>query len=492
MDAIVSDYSGRTVGHWRLLRLLGQGAFGAVYEAQHGSISGRHAALKVLHPHMSLDADIKRRFINEASAASRAEHENIVQVFDGGVTEDEIWYLVMELLRGTSLRGLLQQGRVDVPRALNIGVQMAGALRAAHALSIVHRDLKPDNIFIVARTQNAEFVKVLDFGIAKLQDELGDSPATRSGMWLGTPAYMSPEQWRTLPDIDGRADIYACGVILYECLTGQLPFHATNPFGWLNAHLNDPVPDAAALAPVPPELGGLIRRMLAKAREDRPQSMDEVLDHLEPLREQHPMPEPKVRRSAGMPQAAAAAQGSSPSQPLSPGRPSVPSTVPVAASEPRFRVWPVAIWGTVLAVAGVGAWLGMSIVDRRPKAPDGPPLPAVAPLPKAAAPAQLPGGPLFSYQARLSSRDHLNSKGGPIHSAAEVIRQDRANFHRFGQRDEEDGGDPMFADKDQRDHLEHLLRDHIAPDVAHQIVSGTPRVKVQVWGDRAEVSILQE
>lgn len=275
---IRSDLTGRMIGNWQLLRLIGEGAFGAVYEAQHQAIAGRRAAIKVLDPQMSVRPDIKRRFVNEANAASRVAHENIVQVFDGGVTEEGTCYVVMELLAGQSLAQLLTRSRLNVGRTLNIGVQAASALQAAHNVGIIHRDLKPDNIYIIARDSNPEFLKVLDFGIAKLRDDGGH---TKAGMWMGTPGYMSPEQWQTIPDIDGRSDIYALGIILYECLTGRLPYSGSTPYEWLNAHLNHPIPDPSVLAPMPPLLSQLIQRMLAKRREERPQTMAEVLGDMQ-------------------------------------------------------------------------------------------------------------------------------------------------------------------------------------------------------------------
>jgi serine/threonine-protein kinase len=274
---------GRRVGNWTLERLLGEGAFGAVYQAVNAGIAGKHAAVKVLHPHLAMHPSVKQRFLNEASAASRADHENIVQIFDGGITDEGYCYSVMELLRGRTLSSVLSAGAMDAPRVVNIGVQVAGALAAAHELGIVHRDLKPDNLFIVERAGNREFVKVLDFGVAKLQDPGGEK-LTKTGMLIGTPGYMSPEQWKTLPDIDGRADIYALGVILYECACGRLPFSGNTPYEWLRAHLEDPVPDLAATGNVEPGLWRVISRMLEKEREKRPQSMVEVLSELEAAR----------------------------------------------------------------------------------------------------------------------------------------------------------------------------------------------------------------
>ncbi len=272
------DLTGSTLGSWTLMRLLGEGGFGAVYEAQHTSISGRRAAVKVLHPHLAFQKDIKRRFISEASIASQADHENIVQVFDGGVSADGTCYVAMELLKGTSLAQCLQnEKRLDVPRTLNIVMQVAGALEAAHGMGVVHRDLKPDNIFITPRKTNPNFAKVLDFGIAKLQTQ--DSK-TATGALLGTPLYMSPEQWQTLPDIDGRSDLYSLGIILYECLTGELPYDGDTPFVLMMAHIKKDIPDPARLAPMPKDLSRLIRRLLAKQPEQRPASAHEVINEL--------------------------------------------------------------------------------------------------------------------------------------------------------------------------------------------------------------------
>jgi serine/threonine protein kinase len=219
MELEMQRFIGQTVGNWRLMRLLGEGAFGAVFESEHTAIAGRMGAVKILRPQLSMQRDIKQRFLNEASAASRAEHENIVQVFDGGISPDGTCYQVMELLKGQSLARLLHsEKRLDAARTINIGAQIAAALGAAHALGIVHRDLKPDNVFIVPRSTNPEFVKVLDFGVAKLRGDptATDDKLTSTGMIIGTAPYMSPEQWQAKPDIDGRADIFSLGVMLFE------------------------------------------------------------------------------------------------------------------------------------------------------------------------------------------------------------------------------------------------------------------------------------
>ena len=273
---------GQAVGNWRIRRILGEGAFGAVYEAEHTAISGRKGAVKILKPEVATQGSMKQRFLNEASAASRAEHENIVQIFDGGITPDGTCYQVMELLGGTVLTKLIARERkIDPARAVNIAVQIAAALQAAHNIHIVHRDLKPDNVFIVERAANAEFVKVLDFGVAKLRgDSLQtDEKLTGTGMIIGTAPYMSPEQWQSRPDVDGRADIYALGVMLFEMLCGQRPYTASTAYEWIMLHMEATPPDPVQFG-VPPQLARVVRRMLSRQPELRPQSMREVVQDL--------------------------------------------------------------------------------------------------------------------------------------------------------------------------------------------------------------------
>ena len=218
--------------------------------------------------------------MNDANASSSVEHDHVVQVFDGGITDQGTCYLVMELLQGETLkRRLARCGRLDPALAIHVGRQVAGALSAVHAVPIVHRDLKPDNIMIVPRDSDPDFVKVLDFGVAKLRVDSG-AEGSVTGSLLGTPAYMAPEQWHVLPDLDGRADIYALGVTLYRCLTGASPFAANTLPEWMQAHLHQATPDPAAVAPMPAALSLLVRRMMAKERTDRPQTMAEVAEAL--------------------------------------------------------------------------------------------------------------------------------------------------------------------------------------------------------------------
>ncbi|MSP63360.1 MAG: serine/threonine protein kinase [Myxococcales bacterium] len=293
----MSSVTGATLGNWRIGRLLGEGAFGGVYEADHTTIAGRRGAVKILHKHLSMQADLKQRFLNEASAASRADHENIIQIFDAGVSPDGNCYMVMELLRGVTLTQLIKRGRLDGQRAARIGIQIAGALQTAHDLQIVHRDLKPDNIFIVARENNAEFVKVLDFGVCKLRGEVtGDAKLTSTGMIIGTSSYMSPEQWMSKTDIDGRADIYAQGIILFECLAGRQPFLADSPYELLRMHMDQAPPDLVPYG-VPPRLNQAVQKMLAKEPNRRQSSMREVIRDLR-LAVETPAQEPPQQRGS--------------------------------------------------------------------------------------------------------------------------------------------------------------------------------------------------
>ena len=274
---------GRVVGNWRLKERIGSGSFGAVYRAEHVSLKGTAAAVKVLYPALALEAAVKQRFINEACASSRARHENIVQIFDGGVSDDGLCYVVMELLEGVTLRSLTQKGPIEMRRLIAIAIQVARGLGAAHDAGIVHRDLKPDNLLITRRHDGTDFVKVLDFGVAKLRDSAG--AATQAGTLLGTFEYMAPEQWKTAPDLDGRADLYGLGVVLFLGATGQLPYRATAPIELMKAHLHAPVPDPSTIGPVPVPLSRLIQRMMAKDRSARPANARAVVQELESVRE---------------------------------------------------------------------------------------------------------------------------------------------------------------------------------------------------------------
>ena len=234
---------------------------GAVYLAEHPAI-GRRVAVKVLHPNYAHDQQLLGRFLNEARAANAIRHPNIIEILDSGVLASGTPFLVMELLEGESLGTRLRRvGMLPVAAALELAHQTASALGAAHAKGIVHRDLKPDNLFVIPDPHHpeSERIKVLDFGIAKLQQSPLDSIKTRTGTLMGTPIYMSPEQCRGTKALDHRTDVYSLGVILYEMLVGHPPF-VSQGFGELvHMHLNvEPAPLRPERPEIPPllEAGG--------------------------------------------------------------------------------------------------------------------------------------------------------------------------------------------------------------------------------------------
>ena len=271
------SFLGRVVGGKYLIDgFLGAGAMGRVYRATQRPLD-KLVAVKVLHANLGADQGTLQRFMREAKAASRFDHPNSVAVFDFGIEPDGTAYIAMEYLRGESLDALIQrEGMLTAPRCVAIMSQVLAALSEAHDAGIVHRDLKPENIMLVSRGGEdfvGETVKVADFGIAKMLGEDGDARAaaklTATGITPGSPAYMSPEQAQALP-VDGRSDLYQCGVILYEMITGQIPFIANNAIGVIMLHISQPAPSARLRNPRCPEaLDAVIARAMAKDPERR-------------------------------------------------------------------------------------------------------------------------------------------------------------------------------------------------------------------------------
>src|SRR5262245_65790899 len=247
---------GEQFGNYRSIALLGEGGMGAVYLAEHPGI-GRRVAVKVLHKNYTRDEHLLARFLNEARAANAIRHPNIIEILDSGMLGAGTPFLVMELLEGESLGVRLRQtGALPIATAVDFAYQTASALGAAHAKGIVHRDLKPDNLFIVPdpHDTNRERIKVLDFGIAKLQQgSVADSVKTRTGTLMGTPIYMSPEQCRGTRTVDHRSDIYSLGVILFEMLVGQPPSVSERFAELINLHLNVPPPSPRPRRPALPD-----------------------------------------------------------------------------------------------------------------------------------------------------------------------------------------------------------------------------------------------
>src|SRR5512137_1347777 len=276
-----TSIEGRVLGdRYRIISRLGQGGMGSIYLAEHVTL-GKRMAVKVLRPEYSRDEELLDRFQHEARAASQIGQENIVEVFDFGHTPEGEAYFVMEALDGESLAKILHRdGPMTVGRALPIFLQICRALGAAHQRGIVHRDLKPENVFILRRTDGTDFVKVLDFGIAKGPGSPEAKRVTRAGSIIGTPEYMSPEQ-ASATAIDRRSDVYAFGVLAYETLTGQLPFDGDTPLATLMKHQSDtPIPPRRIRPELRPEVERIVLRALGKRPEDRQQSMHEISNQL--------------------------------------------------------------------------------------------------------------------------------------------------------------------------------------------------------------------
>lgn len=271
----VDPLIGTTIGNYEIKSLLGAGAMGQVFLGEHPHI-GRKVAVKVLMASFSSNPEMADRFMSEAKAVNRFNHPNIIQVFDFGKLPDGRLYLIMEFLEGQELSAYMEErGTLSIDETAALMGQIASALDAAHSAGIVHRDLKPDNIFIV-HTPTGSTVKVLDFGVAKLLDpeNMGAKHKTATGLIMGTPSYMSPEQARGIGhQIGPSTDIYALGVIVYQMLSGHLPIDAESVTQVLLKHITDPpVPIFEYLPAFPPPLWNVIAMALEKNIENRPPS----------------------------------------------------------------------------------------------------------------------------------------------------------------------------------------------------------------------------
>ena len=281
--------AGDKIGAYTILRRIGAGGMGEVYLAEHVHI-GRKAAIKMLLPELSSNADVVARFFKEARATGQLKHPGIIEILDCDVHPSGSAYIVMEYLAGENLGQYLARvgSFAAQPRtAAAIAGQIASALAAAHGKGIIHRDLKPDNIFL-APTPEAGTpvdVKILDFGIAKLVGEdTAPTRQTRTGTLLGTPIYMSPEQCRGAGQIDHRTDIYSLGCVLFEMIGGRPPFVRAGLGELIAAHIAEEPPELSSIVPsVPAVLGALVRRMLAKDPDQRPASMGDVVREIEDL-----------------------------------------------------------------------------------------------------------------------------------------------------------------------------------------------------------------
>jgi len=417
----------RVIGKWRIGRMLGEGSFGRVFASENVDISGLHAAIKVLHPFMARDRDIRRRFLNEASAASQINHPGVVRILDGGVEQDGICYVAMELLQGGDLGSRLARGPLALDLAVRLIRDAASALASTHAQKIVHRDIKPSNFFVESRP-DGERLRILDFGIALLRGEPTREgiPYTATGYIWGTPEYMAPEQWQMLRDLDGRVDVYSLGLVLWECLTGRRPFVATTVFEWQQAHLSAPLPRLIDQAPmVPARLAALIERMLAKRREDRIATMNEVVAELDAISAM-----PKTYRIVPPPPAA------TPTAPtrIATAAPTPPG--PITSSRPRGGSLRIV---AIIGVLGLGV-LGIYAAGSRkpdPKLGEEPGLPPIPPpRPNCSDRIFLEWGPLMHCgdEAPVWSYDPAGQrclepllKVGPLRDELEQLRKSGAS-----------------------------------------------------------------
>jgi serine/threonine protein kinase len=284
-------FLGRTIAaRYRLIRRLGAGGMSVVYLARHELIA-RLSAIKILRPELSLIAEHRERFLREARAVNRINHENIVEITDVGES-DGIAYLVMEFIEGDSLLAAIQRGRLPWPRAARIGMQVASALARAHQMGVIHRDLKPENILLVRNAPRdtrrggheadteSELVKLTDFGIAKLT---GEPSLTLNEQLFGTPGYIAPEYVGGV-GIDGRSDIYSLAVVIYEMVCGVLPFDGKGQSELLLKPLTSaPIPPSQRISGLPPDFESLLLRCLARNPDERPHDAFAMHDALQDI-----------------------------------------------------------------------------------------------------------------------------------------------------------------------------------------------------------------
>jgi serine/threonine-protein kinase len=363
---------GSVVDKYTIVRMLGQGGMGAVYEARHATVA-RRFAIKFLLPEIAAKPEVLRRFENEAKAAGGLEHPNLVAVTDFGRAADGSPYLVMEFLQGEDCAQLLRRvGPLPVSRATDLVLQACRGLVVAHRAGIIHRDLKPENLFLTEAGDGSDLVKVLDFGIAKLQQS-DASISTGTGTTFGTAYYMSPEQARGAGDVDQRADVWSLGVVLYELLSGRKPFEGDQFLHVIHQILSvDPPPLASLRSDLPSRLVAVVERAMAKNAAERLQSALAFAQALAPFARQG-VPFANARR----------AQPPSPTAPTPDTRASVnrPLLNEPRAGNDHVRTQPPApvrrsaarvVVGAAFVIALVGAVLTMRKETDRPPVPPTP------------------------------------------------------------------------------------------------------------------------
>jgi serine/threonine-protein kinase len=360
------------IGPYRIVRPLGEGGMGAVYEAIQEPIQ-RRVAIKLLLPQYGQNRDVLARFFNEARVVNLIEHPSIVQISDYGQTEDGTAYLVMEYLHGETLSGRLDRlrragERLRPVKAVQLAAQIADALAAAHKKAIVHRDLKPANVMLVrdSAVAGSERAKILDFGIAKLTQ--GQAKGTANNLVMGTPQYMSPEQCRGAGLVDDKTDVYALGVMLFEMLAGRPPFLAENAVEYMSQHVfSDPPPLIALAKDLPANVAALVHRLLHKDKTARP-AMDDIRTELcrllselsDGTMERPPDAVPPLPRRKLAPPTSPSTLGGSPGQSLWPAR---PPTAGVLRRVALFVGFGAIVMSTFLILRG---WIGRQTPARTP------------------------------------------------------------------------------------------------------------------------------
>jgi eukaryotic-like serine/threonine-protein kinase len=314
-------------GKYKIVSLLGEGGMGCVYVGEQLMGSAvRKVAIKTLHSHLSMDPQIRARFTRECGTVAQLEHPNTIQVFDFGTTEAGLLYIVMEFIQGKSVAEILEkEGPMPAERVLRIMEQVCGSLEEAHSHGIVHRDLKPDNVVICDKPGRKDWVEVLDFGIAKRSSETDPNEAklTQQGMVLGTPPYMSPEQFTGQP-IGATSDIYSLGIMTYEMLTGRLPFAGNTAWELASQHMTarpPPLETQPNGALLPPGMREAIMRCLEKVPEARFATVTQFYEGLRATGASAMQDAPQTIANAGRMKTEMAAPAMAPMSPMSPMSP---------------------------------------------------------------------------------------------------------------------------------------------------------------------------